>query len=423
MNIRTTLLFVIFTLWICTCALAQKDQKEFPLSVTVKITNTLGAPRTNAFVFIPLTEIKKKAVDFNPNAFIILDQGKEIASQYNEKDKDMNGVVTVLASMKAKEVRELQVRYNPAGEHHHTYPKLTQAELSHKTGGTWENRKYIGGAFQNVEVLRVPPEHKDHSWFIRYEGPGWESDKVGYRFYLDQRNATDVFGKKDPAMVLQQVGQDGFDSYHKMQPWGMDVMKVDKSLGLGSIGSFQNGAAVRVGLTDSVSCAITSNGPVYSSIATTYYGWKVGDKKHTVQSRLNIHSGTRVTQELLTVSHGIDNICTGIVKDKAAALFSSKGDDRQLGYLATYGKQSLNGDELGLAVFFKPGAVITFTEDPYSHIVTLKPSDGKVEYYFLAAWVLEPEGIKDGSQFKEYLQTVSQELASPLKIAVGETGK
>lgn len=421
MNIKANLLLVVLVLSSYAAALAQK---EFPSSVSVKVTNALDAPRTDAFVFIPLAELKKKAADFNPNAFIILDQGKEIASQYNAKDKDLNGVVAVLASMKAKEVRELQVRYNPTGEDHHTYPKLTQAELSHKTGGTWENRKYIGGtAFQNVEALRVPKEHKDHSYFIRYEGPGWESDKVGYRFYLDQRNATDVFGKKDPAMVLQQVGQDGFDSYHKMQPWGMDVMKVEKSLGLGSIGSLQNGAAVRVELTDSVSCAITANGSVYSSIATTYYGWKVGDKKHTMQSRLNIHSGTRVTQEFLTVSNGIDNICTGIVKDKAAALISSKGDDKHFGYLATYGKQSLNGDELGLAVFFKPGAVISLTEDPYSHIVTLKPSDGKVEYYFLAAWVLEPEGIKDESHFKEYLQTVSQELASPLKVMVGRSGK
>ena len=122
--------------------------------------------------------------------------------------------------------------------------------------GKFENREYIGGAFKNVDFLRVPPEHKDHSWFIRYEGPGWESDKVGYRFYLDQRNATDVFGKKIPDMVLQNVGLDGFDSYHNLQPWGMDVMKVGKSLGVGSIGSVVNGGAVRVEKTDSVNCRI-----------------------------------------------------------------------------------------------------------------------------------------------------------------------
>jgi hypothetical protein len=78
------------------------------------------------------------------------------------------------------------------------YQKRTQAEISVKTGGHFENRKYIGGDFENVNYLRVPDEHTDHSYYIRYEGPGWESDLVGYRFYLDWRNATDVFGKKTP---------------------------------------------------------------------------------------------------------------------------------------------------------------------------------------------------------------------------------
>ncbi len=124
----------------------KRSRKNSLSSVSVKITNALGCTAYRMhFRFYSTNRDQKKAADFNPNAFIILDQGREIASQYNDKDKDLNGVVTVLASMKAKEVRELQVRYNPAGENHHTYPKLTQAELSHKTGGRWENRKYIGG--------------------------------------------------------------------------------------------------------------------------------------------------------------------------------------------------------------------------------------------------------------------------------------
>ncbi len=63
-----------------------------------------------------------------------------------------------------------------------------------------------------ANILRVPPEHKDHSWFIRYEGPEWESDKVGYRFYLDQRNVIDVFGIFTSDVVLHNAGLDGFDS-------------------------------------------------------------------------------------------------------------------------------------------------------------------------------------------------------------------
>lgn len=71
------------------------------------------------------------------------------------------------------------------------------AEISVKDDGKWENRKYIGGtAFKNVQTLKLAKEHTDHSFDIRYEGPGWESNKVGYRLYLDWRNAIDIFGKR-----------------------------------------------------------------------------------------------------------------------------------------------------------------------------------------------------------------------------------
>jgi len=110
------------------------------------------------------------------------------------------------------------------------------AEISVKEGGKWNGRKYEGGTFKNVQSLRVPESHTDHSFYIRYEGPGWESNKVGYRLYLDWRNAIDIYGKLTDTLVLPQVGQDGFDSYHKMSNWGADILKVAKGLGVGSIG-------------------------------------------------------------------------------------------------------------------------------------------------------------------------------------------
>jgi hypothetical protein len=395
---------------------SQDLTKQFPLSIRVKVANPIKISRQDVLVFLPEKSLPK---DFNCKSFIVFEKGKEIASQYNLKDVDYKGIMVVLSELLANESRELEVRYAKTGQIMRDYKKKTQAELSYKTGGDWKSREYIGGTFKNTEYLRVPPQHKDHSWFIRYEGPGWESDKVGYRFYLDQRNANDVYGKLTSDMVLQQVGLDGFDSYHHMQSWGMDVMKVGNSLGIGSIGAMENGVITRVEKTDSVTSRITENGNVYSSILTNYYGWKLGEKKYDLESRISIHAGTRLTHQLITLTNNPEHICTGIVKDKKAVLFSSKGDASNFGYIATYGKQSLNGDgdELGLAIFFRTTDALEFTEDEFSHVLKLKPDiKGKVEYYFLAAWVLEPNGIKDQQQFEAYLKQVASELANPLKV-------
>ncbi|HET9052565.1 MAG TPA: DUF4861 family protein, partial [Cyclobacteriaceae bacterium] len=218
--------YFVAVLWVLTLSCtAQRDVYTESFSVTV--TNPLDAERTGVMVYIPVNETPE---GFNANAFVVMDKKSEIPSQFNALDKDYTGIVVVLDKLNASEAKKLTVRYAKTGSVKHNYPKRTQAELSHKINGEWKEREYIGGEFQNENYLRVPSEHKDHSWFIRYEGPGWESDQVGYRMYLDQRNAVDVFGKLVSEPVLQKVGQDGFDSYHELQPWGMDVLKVAKSL-------------------------------------------------------------------------------------------------------------------------------------------------------------------------------------------------
>jgi hypothetical protein len=391
---------------------------SFERSTVVVVTNRMMNDRANVFIHVPSSEIRSKVKDFNFKAFVVIDNGVEISSQFNANDQEHAGIVFVLPVLKAGEHRSLVIRYNPSGEITRDYPKLTQAELSHKAGGSWNGREYIGGSFQNVNYLRVPKEHKDHSWFIRYEGPGWESDLVGYRFYLDQRNAVDVFGKKVKEPVLQLIGLKEFDSYHEMQPWGMDVLKVGKSLGLGSIGSLHNNSAVRVETTDSVTCRILENGPSFSSFLTTYKGWTIAGAKGDLRVTTSIHAGTRLTKQQLRASGSLRDLCTGIGKDTLATVIHSKGDKNAYGYLATYGKQSLNGDELGLAVFFKASDLSRFTEDAHSHIVAFNPSRQSIDYYFAAAWILEPGGVTGQSDFERYLKQTAKELANPVHVEV-----
>lgn len=392
-------------------------QSPYTESFSVKVTNGT-VDRAPVMIHIPQDKLPKK---FNSNAFAVFEGQSELPSQHNVRDRDYQGIVVVIDQLRSDESKTLVVRWAKTGEVKHSYPKRTQAELSHKTGGEWKAREYIGGTFKNVDYLRVPKEHKDHSWFIRYEGPGWESDKVGYRLYLDQRNAVDVFGKRVTEPVLQKVGQDGFDSYHELQDWGMDVLKVAKSLGVGSIGTLVNGSVVRVEKTDSVTCRITENGDVYSSFQTRYLGWNVGQSKVDVDSRISIHAGTRLTHNRIAVKGTIDNLVTGLIKDDKAKprLFSNRGDASSFGYIATYGAQSLNNnDNLGIVVFFNPSYFKEFTEDQFNHIVKLAPSKGNIDYYYAGVWQLEHEGITDEAGFVKYVEQTAKELASPVKVEV-----
>ncbi len=305
-----------------------------------------------------------------------------------------------------------------AGESASLFSPRTQAELSVKTGGEWKDRVYIGGAFENINYLRVPDEHRDHSLYIRYEGPGWESDKVGYRFYLDWRNAVDVFGKMTEEMVLQDVGQDGYESYHELGDWGMDVLKVGESLGLGSVGIWAGDKANRIAETDSIICRIAANGPLYSEIETDYYGWMAGSVKTDASSSLSITAGSRLTKHTINTSEELENLCTGIIKDKNARFLVPDAEKEGWTYIASYGKQSLANDNLGLAVLFRSGDQLEITEDAHSNVVVLKPYGKTLTYYFLAAWEKEPGGITGEEEFVRYLEETLKRLDNPPAVSL-----
>ena len=395
----------VLVFFLTSCLSEKRGSEE--LGFVIKAKNASGVTQDNVIVELKKGDIPSGETGVDFSSLVVFRGEEEIPSQYN--DEKMLFIVEEL---------------NPGAEAHYflkkgtanSYPKRSQAELSIKTGGHFENRTYIGGEFENIKYLRVPDEHTDHSYFIRYEGPGWESDLVGYRFYLDWRNATDAFGKKTHDMVLQQVGLDGFDSYHEMQDWGMDVLKVGSSLGIGSMGMYSDNRAIRVDKTDSVTCEVLENGAIQSAIETNYYGWKVGEGTFDIQSILSIHAGTRLTHHEIQISGKPDNLCTGIGKDGKAKLYTDQGNEHQLGYLATYGLQSLNNDELGLAVFFASKDYQGFTEDEYSHIVKLNVEGGDVDYYFLAAWDGEIDGISGEDAFITYIQETAKKLAGPLEI-------
>ena len=396
-------------------------EKEYPEYFTVAVKNPTEMDRTDELITMDINDVKLKYANFNANACVVIHNGIEMASQaIDDNGDDAPDYLVYLLNLKAGETKRLTVRYSIQGKKSREYKKRTQAELSVKVGGKFEDRKYVGGQFQNVNFLSVPPEHTDHSFYIRYEGPGWESDKIGYRFYLDWRNAIDIFGKKVTEMVLQDVGQDGFDSYHEMSDWGMDILKVGDALGIGAVGMWYNGKVERVSKTDSVTCGIISNGSIYSQIRTKYFGWKVGKETYDLQSDLSIHAGNHLTEHGVKISGNALNLCTGIVKHEEGLFIKSLDDDLAWAYVATYGKQSLADDNLGLAVLYKKIDLIEISEDSFNHVVVLKPADGCLTYFFLGAWEKEPGGIQTREEFQQYLEMVRNELAMPLEISLIE---
>ncbi|MDR6763263.1 hypothetical protein J2Y38_003482 [Flavobacterium sp. 2755] len=279
----------------------------------------------------------------------------------------------------------------------------TYAEISAKTDGHWEGRKYIGGTtFKNVDRLKLAPEHTDHSFDIRYEGPGWENNRIGYRLYLDWRNAIDIFGKKTSAIILPKVGQDNFDSYHEMSDWGADILKAGKAIGIGSIDRYLNNEKLHFREVDST-IATVENKNNESGVKVNYYGWKTASDKIDFTSTLTIKPDQLYTKHTIQASKEIKGICTGIVKQKNTELLKKESKNKKWAYIATYGTQSLVPDKLGLGIFYEVNTIENIADTDLDYLLVFKPTTKANSFYLLGAWEQEQNGIKSQEDFVKYL--------------------
>ncbi len=386
-------------------------------TISLTLNNPSSIDRKDEFVSILIKQLIKKDKNFDKSSFIILNTGKEIPYQVctNEKNGE---VIDFVIDIKSNETITLEIIYGNDIKKT-SFQTRTYAELAKKKGEIFFDGKFHGPEFENIKRYKVPIFHKDHDALFKYEGPGWESEIIGYRFYLDWRNATDIFGKKKLGLILQNVGINDTvakdDSYHTMQEWGMDIFKVGSSLGIGSIGMWYDGKVNMVSKTDSVICEISQNGPVKSEVTTNYYSWQVDGKKFDLRSSLSITAGSRLTNCKLFINNDADNIVTGLAKFEGTH-FTKSNNTGDWQYISLYGKQSLANDDLGIALIYCKKDLIELTEDELSYVIKIKPDNSYTEYYFCAAWVQEPNGIKTEEEFLEYLNNTLIKLNNPLII-------
>ena len=337
----------------------------------------------------------------------------------------------VLVGLAGGESKRLSIGIAPGGSPvSRLEVQRTWAEISRKFGGKWEDNKYLGGEFRNVLSTTTPPEHTDHSWFYRYEGPGWESDRVAYRLYLDWRNGIDVFAKRVSGMVLPGVGLDGFDSYHEPADWGMDILKVGGALGIGGFGHWDGEKAVRVSEVDAVTCTITRNDGLVSGFRNEYHNWDFGKGPADLEAVFEIAAGSYLTEVTLRSDNDDLQAVTGLPKHEGIEVFrgsTSEGNvtipNASWSYLATYGPQSLDGAMLGMVVFFQGGHFDGFAEDAHNFLVRLDPRAGTVQYRFGALWEVSAPAARSREGFLQYLEATVDRLNKQVRVRVNPVAR
>ena len=379
--------------------------------------------------------IKRSAIDktYTQNFPLLICKTDTIPSQVNDLDGDGKwDELFVVANFASKEKKIVQLKWvNEAPK----FPIRTSVRFGKREA---ENIPLQPATEESVNAHQVYKK----LGFQKYQtdGASWENDKVGFRHYLDGRNAKDVFGKKTPGITPEDVGISSTgaveDNYHVMHDWGRDVFPVGTSAGLGGYALQINDEITRLGIigTDTLnniektSFKIVAEGPVNSVLRYNFQNWKASGKNYQVNETTSIWPGMYAFKNSVKIK-GI----TG----KETFLIALSNINNQKGlkvievgkwvcliqhdYL-TYKREWI----LGTAIIVPKKDYLGYIEAPKtgqltdSYFAKMKIVENtSIRYYAVAGWELSADkNFKDAQYFTDYVTNLAKQLAVEITVAV-----
>lgn len=381
----------------------------------ILVRNPVGIARPGATVEIDGARIGMRAA----TGWSASIAGHPVPTQAIDRDGDGQPDALVLGlDLAPRQV--LRIRLDPTSAQGSAAPSPVQAVIGVRRGATLKGQKWTGGHIEDVDRLDLDATHVAGDRLTLYDGPAWESGRVAFRIYLDQRNALDLFGKKQAAPVLQWIGR-GVGDYHKEADWGMDILHVTDSLGAGGLGVIEQGHVRQVGpASGGVSGRRIANGPVMAGVAVDDLGLRTADLRYDLHARYTIAADTRITQVEAQASAGAP-IVAGIEKRPDVAVLRSHTQGTW-SYVATYGQQSFIGDGLGMAILYRPADTAEVGDDGHTVFVRFK-NPSLIRYAVAAAWAKEgasgiDPGLVDQAHFVRFLEQELRQLDHPLLVTV-----
>lgn len=300
--------------------------------------------------------------------------------------------------------------------------------------------KQSDGTYQEVDCYQALPCSDGFEVIAQGESVNWENDKIGFRNYFDCRNVKDLFGKRMPLMIVDKIHTPELGDYHKLADWGMDVLHCGSSLGSGGIALMKDDSLFRLGSTEVYEYHKVAEGPVRSVFELRYEGWNVDGDVLAAVERISVYPGKYWFESDVTFQNAPEGsqVVTGIVTShlKRQPFDFTAGNFQCIG---THDVQSLNGDELGMAVivpqnetgkigrttdinFYKLGYE-TVPEKGFSQIISEtyyigqncesgKPS----KHFFFSVWGLDKDQWKTEEGFRKYIAEEAEKLSEPVLV-------
>ncbi len=400
---------------------------------TLAFQNPKNVNRADEVVLLTKETLQQK-VGIEEGKFPLFKTSDDVLIPFQLDDLNNDGTwdeVALLLNFAPNETLEVDVEWVDGSDYPPAFEKRTNLRL-----GIIQ----ADDSYKEVDQYRALPCNDGFEVIAQGEGVNWENDKIGFRNYFDCRNVKDLFGKRMPEMIIDKIQTPELGDYHKLASWGMDVLHCGSSLGSGGIALMKDDSLFRLGSTEVYEYQKIVEGPVRSVFELRYDGWDVDGEMLAAVERISVYPGKYWFESDVTVRNAPQGsqIVTGIVTShlKNQPFDFTSGNFQCIG---THDVQSLNEDELGMAVivplheagkigrtsdinFYQLGYE-TVPEKGFSHIISetyyigQKYKSGESsKHYFFSVWGLDKDQWKTEEGFKKYIAEEAEKLSEPVVV-------
>ncbi|MFC4213581.1 DUF4861 domain-containing protein [Pedobacter petrophilus] len=390
------------------------SQAKIPQHLII-IENDQSFKREGEIICIEKSKLKNMPSGFYP---LIKKANKTLTSQLIDKDEDGRwDCLLIEVNLNANSKDTLKMEWVKTIDEI-SFPQVTNIRFSKKSKNALPEKEieYLERSRGFTQNIADP--------VYQLEGPGIENDKVAFRSFFDKRNGKDIYGKVLSEPILNRVGLVG--SWHKLQDWGMDILRTGNSLGAGGLAVQKNGNLYRLADADKTTFRAIAEGSLYAAFKLNFKKWDAAGRLKNGFEKVSIIKRDYFYKNEIKLSLA-DNeyLVTGIANFEGGEAVL-KNHNSEYSSVFTYGDQA-DGTKtkLGLAILFPASQyashATTSSSDsiPNTSYVALKPQKNKTyNIYFIACWEKTDPRFSTKAGFESYIQEVADKLNNPIKTKI-----
>jgi hypothetical protein len=385
-------------------------------SSSVVVTNTADYAVKEKPLLIKRSDLESKPVSIDPKKIPFLkdSSGNLLVCQLDDVDGDGKwDELFTLVDLEANETKSYTLTFLSPSK---------ASEVKIRTNIRFADKEDAGKEFAQAERLKSNDSPTSQKTF-QFEGPGWENDVVGFRNYFDARNGIDIWGKITTEMVLDRVGLKDGPSYHEMQDWGMDVLKVANSLGAGAIALQTESGLHRIGPDSEGTFTLVTEGPLRSTFDLDFKGMVVDGKSFDIKHRICIIAGKPWYKSVVTVKgEGSPKLVTGIVNLHADSVYSASTEN--YAYMYTHDHQGFEGEVLGMAIILPLNTIVVNTAPEEGEGITqtfytsMETGEKPNVFFFMVGWERQDSRWSDREGFEQGIAEQGKLIAAKLDVSI-----